>query len=57
MPIQVHPLDEYAKTHYHENGGRDKVFYVLKANPGAKIIVGHTAKTKEELEKQIKEEK
>ena len=57
MPIQVHPTDEYAKAHCHEFGGREKVFYVLKAAPGAVVVLGHTAKTKEELIKQVKEEK
>ncbi|QNQ80673.1 type I phosphomannose isomerase catalytic subunit [Lactobacillus sp. PV034] len=56
LSVQVHPDDEYA--HIHENdSGKTESWYVLHAEPGAKLIYGHNAKSKEELESMIKEEK
>lgn len=55
LSIQVHPDDAYAKTH--ENGARGKTecWYILDCEEGADIIVGHRAKTKEEM-KQLMDE-
>lgn len=55
LSIQVHPDDAYAKTH--ENGARGKTecWYILDCEPGADIIVGHRAGTKEEM-RQLMEE-
>lgn len=53
LSVQVHPNDEYALEHEGELG-KTECWYILSAEPGAKIVYGHTAKTKEELEEQIK---
>lgn len=56
LSVQVHPDDEYA--HIHENdSGKTESWYVLHADPGAKLIYGHNARTKAELEEMIKNEK
>ena len=53
LSIQVHPDDAYAREH--ENGacGKTECWYVLDAEPGATIVIGHHAKTKEELAQMI----
>lgn len=55
LSIQVHPDDEYARIH--ENGalGKTECWYILDCKENATIIVGHNAKSHEELEKMIKE--
>lgn len=53
LSVQVHPDDEYAKEHENDSG-KTESWYVLHADPGAKLIYGHNAKSKEELEKLIK---
>lgn len=52
LSVQVHPGDAYAKEHAGELG-KTECWYVLKAKPGAYLIYGHTAKTKEELDAKI----
>ncbi|WP_249028772.1 type I phosphomannose isomerase catalytic subunit [Tannockella kyphosi] len=48
LSVQVHPDDEYAKEH--ENSlGKEECWYVLGADEGTKMVMGHHAKTKEEL--------
>ncbi len=52
LSVQVHPDDAYAKIHEGELG-KTECWYVLAAEPGAEMIYGHHAKTKEELKKMI----
>lgn len=52
LSVQVHPDDEYGLAHEGELG-KTECWYILSADPGSKIIYGHTAKTKEELVNQI----
>lgn len=48
LSVQVHPNDEYAKVH--ENSlGKTECWYVLNADEGTKMVMGHHAKTREEL--------
>lgn len=56
LSVQVHPADDYAMTHENELG-KTECWYVLKAKPGAYLVYGHKAKTKEELDKLIDEAK
>ena len=52
LSVQVHPNDEYAKAH--ENSlGKTECWYVLNTDEGTKMVMGHHAKTKEELVKAI----
>ena len=57
LAVQIHPKDEYAKKNFQEFGGREKCYYVLQAKANADIILGHKAKTLDELKKLMKEEK
>lgn len=52
LSVQVHPNDDYALT-YEKDLGKTECWVVLEAEPGAKIIYGHTAKSKEELRTMI----
>lgn len=52
LSVQVHPDDEYGLTHEGELG-KTECWYILLADPGSKIVYGHTAKSKEELRKRI----
>ncbi|MDR0297487.1 MAG: mannose-6-phosphate isomerase, class I [Streptococcaceae bacterium] len=54
LSVQVHPDDAYARAHEGENElGKTECWYVISAEPGAEIIYGHTAKTREELAEMI----
>jgi len=52
LSVQVHPSDNYALT-YEKDLGKTECWVVLEAEPGAKIIYGHNARTKEELRQMI----
>ncbi|MEW9677617.1 mannose-6-phosphate isomerase, class I [Lentibacillus sp. L22] len=50
LSVQVHPNDDFAR---HVEGvpyGKTECWYVLSAEPGAELILGHHARTREELE-------
>lgn len=48
LSVQVHPNDEYAGIH--ENSlGKAECWYVLDCNENTNMVMGHNAKTKEEL--------
>ncbi len=52
LSVQVHPNDDYAKVH--ENSlGKTECWYVLQADEGTKMVMGHHAKTKNEFVKAI----
>jgi len=48
LSIQVHPNDEYAKTH--ENGalGKSEMWYILDAGKGSELVYGFNRSVKEE---------
>ena len=52
LSVQVHPDDAYAAEHEHELG-KTECWYVIAAEPGATMIYGHHAKTREQLAKWI----
>lgn len=49
LSIQVHPDDEYARANENGSLGKNECWYILDAEPGAKLVLGHNAKSKEEL--------
>ncbi|MDO4325610.1 MAG: mannose-6-phosphate isomerase, class I [bacterium] len=57
LSIQVHPDDAYAAEK--ENGalGKTECWYVLDCEPDSTIVVGHNAKTKEELKQMIEDKR
>lgn len=54
LSVQVHPDDTYGMEHEGELG-KTECWYIIDAEPGAEIIYGHHAKTREELAKMIEE--
>lgn len=54
LSIQVHPDDEYARTHEHVPYGKTECWYVVAAAPGSTLIIGHNAQTREELAQRIR---
>lgn len=53
LSIQVHPNDAYAAVH--ENGalGKTECWYVLDCDENATIIIGHNARSKEEMAQMV----
>lgn len=49
LSIQVHPSDEYAKVNENGSLGKTECWYILDCEPDSSLVVGHNAKTKEEL--------
>lgn len=48
LSVQVHPDDEYAWMHEHQNG-KTEMWYVLDAKPGAGLVCGFENDMTEEL--------
>ncbi|CDO03473.1 Putative mannose-6-phosphate isomerase YvyI [Oceanobacillus picturae] len=57
LSVQVHPDDRFAREEEGEPYGKTECWYVLEAEPGAELVLGHHAKTKAELEDMIDEGK
>ncbi|ADG05450.1 type I phosphomannose isomerase catalytic subunit [Kyrpidia tusciae] len=53
LSVQVHPDDRYARPR--GDAGKTEAWFVLFAEPGASIVYGHRAQTREEFEKRMKE--
>lgn len=47
LSVQVHPDDEYAREHEHQNG-KTEMWYVMDARPGAKLVCGFAHDVTEE---------
>lgn len=53
LSVQVHPSDEYAREHEHQNG-KTEMWYVMNAQPGASLVCGFAHDvTAEQLRKAI----
>ena len=55
LSIQVHPDDDYAFRNEQGSQGKTECWYILDCDQGADIIIGHHARTREELEQMIQE--
>ena len=55
LSIQVHPDDAYAMAHENGSLGKTECWYVLDADPGTTIVIGHNASTREELTEMIRD--
>jgi len=53
LSVQVHPNDEYAGKHENGELGKTECWYIVDAEPGAAIVYGHEARTKEQLASMI----
>ena len=55
LSIQVHPDDAYAKENENGSLGKMECWYVLDCDEDATIVIGHHAKTRDELKSMIAE--
>ena len=55
VSVQVHPNDSYAMVHESGELGKTECWYIIDCKADADIIVGHNARSKEELVEQMKE--
>ncbi len=53
LSIQVHPDDRYAGIHENGSLGKTECWYILEACDGATLVIGHNAKSRNELCKLI----
>jgi len=56
LSVQVHPDDTFAREVENQPYGKTECWYVLSAEPDAELVLGHHAKTQEELEKMMDNE-
>ena len=49
LSIQVHPDDAYAKANENGSLGKTECWYILDCTENASLVIGHHAKTKQEL--------
>ncbi len=55
LSIQVHPDDSYAKVNENGSFGKTECWYVLDCPENASLVIGHNARTKQELSGMIEE--
>lgn len=55
LSIQVHPEDAYAMEHENGSFGKTECWYILDCDEDAALVIGHNAKSKEELKSMIYE--
>lgn len=55
LSIQVHPDDDYANENENGSYGKTECWYVLDCQEDAKLVVGHNAGSREELEQMMRE--
>ena len=53
LSIQVHPDDAYAREHENGSLGKTECWYVMDCPENAELIIGHNAKTREELAEMV----
>lgn len=53
LSIQVHPDDAYARENENGASGKTECSYILDCPENAELIVGHNARTKEELQEMV----
>lgn len=55
LSIQVHPDDRYAGEHEDGASGKTECWYVMDCGESASLVIGHNARTKEELAEMVAE--
>lgn len=53
LSIQVHPDDSYANIHENGSLGKTECWYILDCPENAKLVIGHNAKSKQEMKEMI----
>ena len=54
LSLQVHPGDAYAAEHEHGSLGKTECWYIIDCPAHARLVVGHNARTREELTDMIR---
>lgn len=57
LSIQVHPDDAYAGVHENGSLGKTECWYILDCPDDATLVVGHNAKSREELKEMIEQKR
>lgn len=57
LSIQVHPDDAYAAAHENGSLGKTECWYILDCDPDATIVIGHNARTKDELRQMVEQKR
>ena len=57
LSIQVHPGAEYVEKHHVNDSYKNEGWYFYKAAPGARIVLGHNAATREEFIQMVREDR
>ncbi|GAA0091502.1 mannose-6-phosphate isomerase, class I [Paraclostridium bifermentans] len=57
LSVQVHPDNEYAKKNENGELGKTECWYIIDCDDDAEMIFGHNAKSKEELEYMVSNNK
>ncbi len=57
LSIQVHPDDAYAFANENGSYGKTECWYVIDAEPGTTIVIGHHAKDSKEVKDMIEEKR
>ena len=57
LSIQVHPDDAYANEHENGSLGKTECWYILECEPDSRLVIGHNARSKDELRAMIEENK
>lgn len=57
LSIQVHPNDDYARVNENGSLGKTECWYIMGCKEDATIVIGHNAKTEEELKEMVAEGK
>ena len=55
LSIQVHPDDTYAKVNENGSFGKTECWYVLDCDEDSRLVIGHNAKSKDELTNMIRD--
>lgn len=56
LSVQVHPNDQFAREIENVPYGKTECWYVLSAEEGAELVIGHHAKSEEELQELVGQE-
>lgn len=57
LSVQVHPGDEYAKENENGSLGKTECWYIIDCDKDAELVLGHSAKSKEQMKEMIEEGK
>lgn len=58
LSVQVHPNDEYARVHENGELGKNEMWYILAAKPGARLVYGiRPGITREDFERAVREDR